>query len=64
VSTVAEGIEWGEGEFSPPVVAMTPITEETRRRSESAYIRQVHDNVMINTSTRLHKHLPSNVLAQ
>jgi len=30
----------------------------TRRRSESAYIRQVHDNVMMYTSTRLHKHLP------
>jgi len=36
----------------------------TRRHSESAYIRQVHDNVMMYTSTRLHKHLPSNVLAQ
>jgi len=41
-------------------------TSGTRRRSESACIRQVHDNVMIMmyTSTRLHKHLPSNVLAQ
>jgi len=36
----------------------------TRRRSESAYICQVHDNVMMYTTTRLHKHLPSNVLAQ
>ena len=35
-----------------------------RRRSESAYIRQVHDSVTMYTSTRLHKHLPSNVLAQ
>jgi len=35
----------------------------TRRRSESAYIRQVHGNVMMYTSTHLHKHLPSNVLA-
>jgi len=34
---------------------------ETRRRSESAYIRQVHDNVMMYTSTRLHTCLPSNV---
>jgi len=30
----------------------------TRRRSESAHIRQVHDNVMMYTSTRLYKHLP------
>ena len=33
-------------------------TVPTRRRSESAYIRQVHDNVIMYTSTRLHKHLP------
>ena len=33
-------------------------TFTTRRRSESAYICQVHDNVMMYTSTRLHKHLP------
>ena len=33
-------------------------------RSESAYIRQVHDNVMMYTSTRLHKRLPSNVRVQ
>ena len=31
---------------------------KTRRRSESAYIRQVHDIVMMYTSIRLHKHLP------
>ena len=31
---------------------------KTRRRSESAYIRQVHDNVMMYTFTRLDKHLP------
>ena len=33
----------------------------TRRRSESVYIRQVHDNVMMYTFTRLHTCLPSNV---
>jgi len=33
----------------------------TRRRSESAYIRQVHDNVIMYTSTRLHTRLPRNV---
>ena len=33
-------------------------TDRTRKRSESAYICQVHDNVMMYTSTRLHKHLP------
>jgi len=37
---------------------------ETRRRSESAYIRQVHNNAMMYTSTRLHTRLPSNVRAQ
>ena len=31
--------------------------------SESAYIRQVHDNVIMYTSTHLHMHLPSNVCA-
>jgi len=31
---------------------------KTRRHPESAYIRQVHDNVMMYTSTGLHKHLP------
>ena len=39
-------------------------TVKTRRRSESAYIRQVHDNVIMYTSTRLHTRLPSNVRAQ
>jgi len=33
----------------------------TRRRSDSAYICQVHDNVMMYMSTHLHTHLPSNV---
>jgi len=36
----------------------------TRRRSESAYIRQVHDNVIMYTFTCLHTRLPSNVRAQ
>ena len=38
----------------------------TRRRSESAYIRQVHDIVMMyctHEHVYMHKHLPSNVLA-
>jgi len=35
-------------------------TDKTRRRSGSAYIRQVHDNVMMYTSTRLYTRLPSN----
>jgi len=34
---------------------------KTRRRSESAYMHQVHDNVMMYTSTCLHTRLPSNV---
>ena len=36
----------------------------TRRRSESAYICQVHDNVITYTSSCLHTHLPGNVCAQ
>jgi len=32
----------------------TQISNITRRRSESAYICQVHDNVIMYTSTRLH----------
>jgi len=36
-------------------------TDKTRRRSESAYICQVRDNVMMYTSTHLHTCLPSNV---
>jgi len=36
----------------------------TRRHSESAYIHQVHDNVIMCTATRLHTRLPSNVLVQ
>jgi len=39
-------------------------TVMTRRRSDSAYIRQVHDNVIMYTSTGLHMRLPSNVRAQ
>ena len=35
---------------------------ETRRRSESAYVRRVHDNVIMYTSTRLHTRLSSNVM--
>jgi len=42
----------------------TSTCNKTRRRSESAYICQVHDNVIMCTSTRLHMHLPSNVRAQ
>ena len=38
------------------------IKQITRRHSESAYIHQVHDNVMMYMSTHLHKHLPSNVV--
>jgi len=32
---------------------------KTRRRSESAYVHQVHDNVIMYTSTCLHARLPS-----
>ena len=39
-------------------------TVKTRRRSENAHIRQVHDNVIMYTSTRLHTRLASNVRAQ
>jgi len=49
------------------IVAGSKPTEtqiHTRRRSESAYIRQVHDNVIMYTSSRLHTRLPSNVRAQ
>jgi len=46
------------------LMANKTTQKQTRRHSESAYVRQVHDNVMMYTSTRLHKHLPSNVLAQ
>jgi len=41
----------------------TAAATTTRRRSESAYICQVHNNVVTYTSTRLHIHLPSNVHA-
>ena len=37
------------------------IINGTRRRSEGAYIHQVHDNVMMYTSTCLHTCLHSNV---
>jgi len=40
------------------------VNNKTRRRLESAYICQVHDNVMMYTSTRLHTRLPSNVRVQ
>ena len=50
--------------FHRAVKRLCELLDVTRRRSESAYIRLVHDNVMMYTSIRLHKHLPSNVLAQ
>jgi len=40
------------------------IKDGTRKCSESAHIHQVHDNVMMYTSTCLHMRLPSNVRAQ
>jgi len=41
------------------IMYMICFSRMIRRHSESAYIRQVHDNVMLYTSTHLHTRLPS-----
>jgi len=40
------------------------MTQVEGTQSESAYIYQVHDNIIMYTSTCLHTCLPSNVHAQ
>jgi len=64
LSVIKSRMVYLSGTGLPSLSWKKAATRLTRRRSESAYIRQVHDNVMMYISTHLHKHLPSNVLAQ
>jgi len=57
--SLAASLQEDPPDYTHALVLLKEVKEVTRRRSESAYIRQVHDIVMMYTSTRLHKHLPS-----